>query len=220
MTIESTNELITLHQQGSRAATDKLINENKGLVHKIAHKYRTYPAYDPDDVFQEGLLGLIKAFDKFDVTKNIRLSTYASCWIRSYIRKFLVKNASMVRHKNREHDAMSYDRDLYIEDFNTSEIKNGEMSSTLLSIAPDLLDNQHPEIMMMEADKEALVELIKSKVKKKMNPKKYAILESMLKNDYSPARVCEEFGMSRQGVEQQMAHMVKYIKKLRLKDDY
>lgn len=218
MTIEETNRLIQLHKNGDKNATETLIKANTGLVHKIANKYRNHPAYNADDVYQEGLLGLVKAFDKFEPNKDIRLSTYACWWIRSYIRKFLIKNTSVVRHKNREHENLNFTQDFYIEDL-TKKFSNEFDSSDYVfaNIIPELVDNETPETRLEEMDRYAMVELIKSKVKKKLSPKKLAILESMLKNDFSPTKVCEEFGMSRQGVEQQMSHLIKYVKRLGLK---
>jgi RNA polymerase sigma factor (sigma-70 family) len=211
------NDLIKSHKEGNKVATEKLIKLNTGLVHKIANKYRSHPAYNPDDVYQEGLMGLIKSFDKFDPEKDIKLSTYACWWIRSYIRKFLIRNRSMVRRKNKEHKAMSFSQDLYIEDFQTKHDDFDSTDYVLYNIIPDLVDNETPEVKLERSDKLAIVEDIKVKVKKKLSPKKLAILESMLKNDFSPTQTCEEFGMSRQGVEQQMNHLINYIKRLGLK---
>ena len=66
----------------------KIINKNKGLVHYFEKKYSKH-CFNKDDLLQEGMYGLIKAADKFDHTRNIAFSTYASYWIRSYMIKHI-----------------------------------------------------------------------------------------------------------------------------------
>ena len=61
-----------------------LIQANGRLVISIASKY-TGHGLSLAELSQEGVLGLIRAIDKFDVTKGVRLSTYASYWIRQSV---------------------------------------------------------------------------------------------------------------------------------------
>ncbi len=55
---------------------DKMISENLGLVHSIAHRF-TGRGVEYDDLFQSGCVGLIKAVDRFDESKGFAFSTYA-----------------------------------------------------------------------------------------------------------------------------------------------
>ncbi len=55
---------------------DKMISENLGLVHSIAHRF-TGRGVEYDDLFQSGCVGLIKAVDRFDKSKGFAFSTYA-----------------------------------------------------------------------------------------------------------------------------------------------
>lgn len=57
-------------------ARDKLINDNIGLVHSCAKRFKG-KGIEYDDLFQAGCLGLIKAVDGFDESRGVRLSTYA-----------------------------------------------------------------------------------------------------------------------------------------------
>lgn len=77
-------ELITKAQQGDKESKNFMIENNLSLVMKIADKY-CYKESDYLDLVQEGNLGLIKAIDKFDSTKNTNFSTYAYQWIRLFV---------------------------------------------------------------------------------------------------------------------------------------
>ncbi len=73
-----------------------LVTSNLRLVVKIAHEYkRTYT--NLLDLVQEGNVGLIKAVQKFDPYRNVKLSTYAGWWIRAYILKFILNNWRLVK---------------------------------------------------------------------------------------------------------------------------
>ncbi len=73
-----------------------LVTSNLRLVVKIALEYyRNW--MDLLDLIQEGNLGLMQAVKKFDPYRGIRLSTYASFWIRAYILKFLMDNWRLVK---------------------------------------------------------------------------------------------------------------------------
>ena len=50
-----------------------------------------------DDLIHEGVLGIMHALDKFDVSKDFRLSTYASWWIRASMQDYILKNWSVVK---------------------------------------------------------------------------------------------------------------------------
>jgi RNA polymerase sigma-32 factor len=73
-----------------------LIQSNLRFVVKIAFEYVRYGA-KVMDLVQEGNMGLIKAVQDFNPYKDVRLTTYAVWWIRSYIQDFLIRNWSIVR---------------------------------------------------------------------------------------------------------------------------
>ncbi len=77
-------------------AARHLVSSNLRLVVKIALEYyRNW--MDLLDLIQEGNVGLMQAVKKFDPYRGIRLSTYASFWIRAYILKFLMDNWRLVK---------------------------------------------------------------------------------------------------------------------------
>jgi RNA polymerase sigma factor (sigma-70 family) len=78
------------------AARRMLIQANGRLVISIANKY-TGHGLSLAELSQEGVLGLIRAIDKFDVTKGVRLSTYASYWIRQSVSRAVAVQTRTIR---------------------------------------------------------------------------------------------------------------------------
>ncbi len=74
----------------------KILNSYLRLAVSYARKYSSY-GLPIDDLIHEGVLGIMHALDKFDTTKDFRLSTYASWWIRASIQDYILKNWSVVR---------------------------------------------------------------------------------------------------------------------------
>lgn len=63
---------------------EQIVEQNAKLVRSIANKFNP----DDEDVYSEGMIGLIKAIDKFDCSKNIKFSTFAYHYIRGAIRDY------------------------------------------------------------------------------------------------------------------------------------
>ena len=74
----------------------KILNSYLRLAVSYARKYSSY-GLPIDDLIHEGVLGIMHALDKFDTSKDFRLSTYASWWIRASIQDYILKNWSVVR---------------------------------------------------------------------------------------------------------------------------
>lgn len=83
-----------LHE-GDITAKDKLVNGNLKLVLSILRNFN-HKGANMDDLFQVGVVGLIKAIDNFDISYNLKLSTYGVPLIMGEIKKYLRDN-SMVR---------------------------------------------------------------------------------------------------------------------------
>ena len=74
----------------------KILNSYLRLAVSFARKYTNY-GLPLDDLIHEGVLGIMHALEKFDISKDFRLSTYASWWIRASIQDYILKNWSIVR---------------------------------------------------------------------------------------------------------------------------
>ena len=73
---------------GDKAARDRLVTENFGLIWSIVRRF-TGRGYEPEDLFQIGSIGLMKAIDKFDLSYEVKFSTYAVPMITGEIKRFL-----------------------------------------------------------------------------------------------------------------------------------
>jgi RNA polymerase primary sigma factor len=88
-------------QNGDGEARRKLIEANLRLVVKIARSYVTgnIPLMD---IIQEGNMGLIRAVEKYDYSRNIRFSTYANWWIRQAISRYISSRQRVIRLPHRK----------------------------------------------------------------------------------------------------------------------
>ncbi len=88
-------ELLKRVKNGEKSARDTLIGGNLRLVLSVIQRFQNR-GENPDDLFQVGCIGLIKSIDNFDITQNVRFSTYAVPMIIGEIRRYLRDN-NMVR---------------------------------------------------------------------------------------------------------------------------
>lgn len=86
-----TNALLAEAAKGTRNARDELIRGNLRLVLSVVQRFSSR-GENPDDVFQVGCIGLIKAVDHFDLSQGVRFSTYAVPMIIGEIRRYLRDN--------------------------------------------------------------------------------------------------------------------------------
>ena len=86
--MEEMSVLIARSQAGEKDAREVLIEKNLGLVHHIVRRF-SGRGYDPEDLFQIGTIGLMKAIDKFDLKLGLQFSTYAVPMITGEIKRFL-----------------------------------------------------------------------------------------------------------------------------------
>lgn len=87
-------ELFKKYQSGDIQAKEKLINGNLKLVLSVLKNF-TFRAIDLDDLFQIGVIGLIKAIDNFDLKHEVKFSTYAVPMILGEIKRYLRDNSSL-----------------------------------------------------------------------------------------------------------------------------
>ena len=86
-------ELILKSKEGDVEARNKIIESNLRFVFNIARKY-TGKGIPISDLISEGNLGLVKAIEKFDTTKDVKFITYAVYWVREYMSASIRKNYS------------------------------------------------------------------------------------------------------------------------------
>lgn len=92
LTPEETRTLLRKARRKCTASLHKLVEHNLGLVGGVIRKHfawRINASYTFEDMFQTGVTGLIRAINKFDLSRKTRLSTYATWWIRQAIQRDL-----------------------------------------------------------------------------------------------------------------------------------
>lgn len=82
--LQATYDMITRAQAGDQAAMTELVRQNVGLVHWVARRH-AWSSVPYEDMVQEGLMGLVEALKRFDVSRGLKLTTYAQHWIRHFI---------------------------------------------------------------------------------------------------------------------------------------
>lgn len=107
-------QLLRLAKNGDSAARDALITENTGLVVSVAKRY-VGRGQDLEDLIQVGIIGLIKAVDRFDLNYDVKFSTYSVPLIQGEIRRFL-RDDGLVR-VSRSLKTIHYRAEKYRQEF-------------------------------------------------------------------------------------------------------
>lgn len=96
LTVEQERALAREAARGSEAAFERLVRAHLRLVVRISREVGG-PGPLSEDLVSEGMLGLVEATRRFDVTRGVRLAAYAAFWIRAYIRRYALSNRRVVR---------------------------------------------------------------------------------------------------------------------------
>lgn len=86
-----------VREDNDEEAANRLVTSNLRLVVKIAMDYNRYWSKNLLDLIQEGNLGLMQAARKFDPSRGVKFSYYASFWIKAYMLKFIMDNSKLVK---------------------------------------------------------------------------------------------------------------------------
>jgi RNA polymerase primary sigma factor len=96
LTKEQEVELAKRIERGDREAKDRMINSNLRLVISIAKRYEGR-GLSLLDLVQEGIIGLIRAVEKFDYRRGFKFSTYATWWIRQAVQRGVANKSREIR---------------------------------------------------------------------------------------------------------------------------
>ena len=131
LTHEENIKLFKLYQNGDLKAKDDLVNGNLKLVLSVLKGFNK-KGINQDDLFQVGVIGLIKAIDNFDLSYNLKLSTYAVPLIVGEIKKYLRDNTQMRIARSIKDDAYKILRfkEEYINKYGKEPL-NSEISKEL-----------------------------------------------------------------------------------------
>jgi RNA polymerase primary sigma factor len=96
LTKEEEVELAKLIERGDQEAKERMINSNLRLVVSIAKRYQGH-GLSLLDLIQEGIIGLIRAVEKFDWRRGFKFSTYATWWIRQAVQRGVANKSRTIR---------------------------------------------------------------------------------------------------------------------------
>lgn len=130
MNDKNINELFKQAKNGDKEARDYLIENNMRLVHSIAKKYFGMDYYE--SIVQEGMIGLIKSVDNFEVDRGLQFSTYAYFKIKGEMQRFIRDRREDIPFRVKREDFNLYGE---IQDTKTILINKLNREPTLLEIA-------------------------------------------------------------------------------------
>ena len=212
-------ELIKLAHMGDKEARDMLVFENTGLIWSIVRRF-TGRGYELEDLFQIGCIGILKAIDKFDMTYDVKFSTYAVPMILGEIKRFIrddgmVKLSRSVKEngwriRNAESELIaSLGREptideiaRYIEMTREEVVLTLEANREVESINRVIYENEGNEVCIGDqvADKSDGEELVNRIVLKKLieelKDKEKLIINMRYFSDKTQAQVAESLGIS------------------------
>ena len=144
LTDKEKDELFDRIEQGDMAARETFIKGNLRLVLSVIQRFSNSNE-NPDDLFQVGCIGLIKAIDNFDTTLNVKFSTYAVPMIIGEIRRYLRDNNSI--RVSRSLRDIAY-RAIYAKE---TYMKTNLREPTIAEIASEIGINKEMIVYAMDA---------------------------------------------------------------------
>ncbi len=218
--MDRTIRLIQRCRQGDEHAREILVEENTGLVWCVARRF-FHRGVEPDDLFQIGNIGLLKAIDKFDTSYDVKFSTYAVPMISGEIKRFLrddgmikvsrslkelaykacLGQMRMQERLGRDPTVMELSEELgvEVEDLTMAMEANYEIES----LQKPVYQNDGQEVPLMdklvqteEEEEKLLDQIVLEQVLQKLLPEERKLIGMRYFSNYTQTQVGEELGIS------------------------
>ncbi|MGD7045486.1 RNA polymerase sporulation sigma factor SigF [Jeotgalibacillus proteolyticus] len=215
---ETVREWIRLSQAGDQEARSRMVETNVRLVWSVVQRFLNR-GHDPDDLFQIGSIGLLKAVDKFDLSYSVKFSTYAVPMIIGEIQRFLrddgaikvsrsVKELAIKVRRAREKLSSQYGRlptlseiaeelDVTVDDIVLSQ----EASKSPASIHETVYENEGDPITLLDQmaskdEEQWFQQLALKEALLTLEKRDRVIIFLRYYKDYTQSEVAEKLGIS------------------------
>lgn len=235
---EEKKELFVKIKNGDEKAREEFVNGNLRLVLSVIKRFKGR-GENPDDLFQIGCIGLIKAIDNFDLSQNVQFSTYAVPMIIGEIRRYLRDNNSIrvsrsirdlaykalavkdkiLREENREAGIEEIAKEL--------EVSKEEIAMSFdaiqdpLSLQEPVFNDGTDNIYIMDQVKDAkntdelwAENITVAEAMKKLSDKEKTIINKRFFDGRTQMEVAEEIGISQAQVSRLEKSAIEHIKRL------
>lgn len=232
---EKIMDLITQVQSGDIGAKEVLLTENLNLVRSIVHRF-TNRGYEWDDLFQIGCMGMVKAIERFDLSFNVKFSTYAVPMIIGEIRRFIrddnpikvsrpIKDIAYKVHKVQEFLRGSLGHEPTIQEIaEKSELSTQEIISALDAMQPIVslyeatTNNSGDQLLLLDQiastndEIDCLEKITLNEVIDRLSEKERYVIRMRFYEDKTQSEIANQIGLSQVQISRIEKQALKKIK--------
>ena len=225
--MDHTLALIMKSQQGDKEARDTVFKENAGLVYSMAKRFAGR-SVEMEDIVQIGSIGLLKAIDRFDISYDVKFSTYAVPMIIGEIRRYLRDDGMLKVSRNlKENCARIYsarealEKELGREPILEEVAKATELSvDEVVSLHKIIYQGDGNDISLMDRLQEkengqdaALNRIFLDEILKKLDARERQLIGMRYFKDMTQTEIAAEMGISQVQVSRMEKRILKELKK-------
>ena len=213
---EEINAFTEYQTKKNPKAREAIIVGYANLVAKMARQYSRYYGVDVEELMSEGMLGVMRAMETFDLSKGFRFSTYAVFWIKSYLRQYIFCSRSIVRRAHQigqvwnqlgqaVSDSLNTMQKIFVQDVSVDQpLGDSSSDDSILDKMADENSNFEEDVLKREslAKGKALIEQVLSGLNEREQEviRRRYMVEGDKKVPYDV--IAEEMGLSAEGVRQ------------------
>ena len=225
--MDHTLALIMKSQQGDKEARDTVFKENAGLVYSMAKRFAGR-SVEMEDIVQIGSIGLLKAIDRFDISYDVKFSTYAVPMIIGEIRRYLRDDGMLKVSRNlKENCARIYSaREALEKELGREPILEEVAKATELSVDEVVMsmesgaevESLHKIIYQGDGNDISLMDRLQNRIfldeiLKKLDARERQLIGMRYFKDMTQTEIAAEMGISQVQVSRMEKRILKELKK-------